>query len=158
MHAPHQLAVGDDAAAHAGADEEHRCVGAALQRAGPQLSDGRCLAVVFQRDGAAAFLADALSHRGAGVVQQGTAVGNIAGFIVHKARQGHRNALHFVLVGCIQRVQCVQKMLLRILRRGHGTRIRAVHLLIHHRIFDLGAANIKNHDLHIIFPPQNCAF
>lgn len=44
---------------------------------------------------------------------------------------------------CIQSVYCVEKMLLRILRRGHGTGIETVHLLVHDRIFDLGASYVK---------------
>ena len=47
----------------------------------------------------------------------------------------------------------IQKLRLRILRRGHRAAVRAVHLLIHDRVFDLGSAYIKNHDLHLVALP-----
>ena len=130
MHPAHQLSVGDDAAAHAGADDEHRSIAAAFQRAVCQLCHGGGLAVVFQYDRTAALFCQQLPHRGGGVVQQRSAVGNIAGAVIHKARQRHGNAGHLVLM-------------------GHRAAVRAVHLLIHDRVFDLGAAYIKNHDLHL---------
>ena len=153
MHPAHQLAVCDDAAAHAGADEEHCGVGAALQRPGPQLGKSGGLAVVFQHDRAAAPLPEQLPHRGGGVVQQCAAVGHKTGAAVHKARQRHGNAGHFVPVGRVKPVDGVQKLLLRVLRGGHRTGIGAVQPFVHHRILDLGAANVKNHDLHNRFPP-----
>lgn len=56
-------------------------------------------------------------------------------------------------MGRIQPVDCIQKLRLRILRRGHRAAVRAVHLLIHDRVFDLGSAYIKNHDLHLVTLP-----
>ena len=153
MHPAHQLSVGDDAAAHAGADDEHRSIAAAFQRAVCQLCHGGGLAVVFQYDRTAALFCQQLPHRGGGVVQQRSAVGNIAGAVIHKARQRHGNAGHLVLMGRIQPVDRIQKLRLRILRRGHRAAVRAVHLLIHDRVFDLGAAYIKNHDLHLVALP-----
>ena len=117
--APHQLSVGDDAAAHAGADEKHRRVAATLQDAALQLGHGSGFAVVFQQDAAAAFFGQALSHWGAGVVQQRAAVGNKAGLAVHKAGQGHGDAVHLVPVRGIQGVNGVEKVFLGVLRRGH---------------------------------------
>ena len=153
MHSAHQLPVGNDAAAHAGADDEHRRVAAVLQRAVCQLCHGGGLAVVFQDDGTAAFFCQQLPHRGGGIVQQRPAVGHIAGAVIHKARQRHGNAAHLVLMGRIQPVDRIQKLHLRILRRGHRAAVRAVHLLIHDRVFDLGSAYIKNHDLHLVTLP-----
>ena len=153
MHPAYQLSVGNNAAAHAGADDEHRSVAAVLQRAVCQLCHGGGFAVIFQYDRAAALFRQQLPHRGGGVVQQRPAVGNIAGAVIHKARQRHGNAAHLVLMGRIQPVDCIQKLRLRILRRGHRAAVRAVHLLIHDRVFDLGAAYIKNHDLHLIALP-----
>ena len=148
MHAANQLAIGNDAAAHAGADDKHCRIAAALQGTGPQLCNGCSLAVVFQRDTAAASFAHQLPHLRACVVQKCPAVGDIAGVGIHKAGQRHGDTVHFILMRCIQSVYCVEKMLLRILRRGHGTGIETVHLLVHDRIFDLGASYVKNHDLH----------
>ena len=153
MHPAHQLPVGNNAAAHAGADNEHRRVAAAFQRAVCQLCHGGGLAIVFQDNGAAALFCQQLPHRGSGVVQQSPAVGYIAGAVIHKARQRHGNADYLALVGRIQLVDCIQKLRLRILRRGHRAAVRAVHLLIHDRVFDLGAAYIKNHDLHLVALP-----
>ena len=84
MDAPHQLAVGDDAAAHTGADDKHRRVAAALQRTGLQLCKGSGLAVIFQRD------------------RKCPAVGDKAGAGVHKAGQGHGDAAYFIPVRRIQ--------------------------------------------------------
>ena len=104
MHAPHQLAVGDDAAAHAGADEEHRRIAAALQGPGLQLGHGGGLAVVFQQHAAAAFLGQQLAQRRVRIVEQSAAVGQIAGPGIHEARHGHGDAFHLVLMGQIQLV------------------------------------------------------
>ena len=153
MHSAHQLSVGNDAAAHAGADDEHRRVAAVLQRAVCQLCHGGGLAVIFQDNGTAALFCQQLPHRGSGVVQQRPAVGHIAGAVIHKARQRHGNAGHFIFVGRIQPVDRIQKLRLCILRRGHRAAVRAVHLLIHDRVFDLGSAYIKNHDLHLVTLP-----
>ena len=158
MHPAHQLPVGNDAAAHAGADNEHRRVAAALQGTVCQLCHGGGLAVVFQYNGTAALFRQQLPHRGGGVVQQRPAVGHIAGAVIHKARQRHGNAGHLVFVGRIQPVKRIQKLRLCILRRGHCAAVRAVHLLVHDRVFDLGAAYIKNHNFHLVALPQTVVF
>ena len=104
MDAPHQLAVGDDAAAHTGADDKHRRVAAALQRTGLQLCKGSGLAVIFQRDRTAASFVHQLPHLRTGVIQKCPAVGDKAGVSVHKAGQGHGDAAYFIPVRRIQSI------------------------------------------------------
>ena len=67
---------------------------------------------------------------------------------INEAGQAHGNAVHLRRVGAIERLQCGEKVLLRVVRGGDAARIRPVQLLVHHRVFDLSAAYVKDHNFH----------
>ena len=148
--APHQLTVDDKAPAHAGADDENRPVGAAFQGPQLQLRDGGSLAVVFQEDTAAAALGQPGPYRSADIVEKGRcpAAPHDAMLGINEAGQAHGNAVHLRRVGAIERLQRGEKVLLRVARGGDAARVRPVQLLVHHRVFDLSAAYVKDHNFH----------
>ena len=67
---------------------------------------------------------------------------------INEAGQAHGNAVHLRRVGAIERLQRGEKVLLRVVRGGDAARIRPVQLLVHHRVFDLSAAYVKDHNFH----------
>ena len=149
--AAHQLPINDQAAAHTGADDEHRCVFTALQRAPLQLCNGGRFAVILDPDPAAAGLGQPGANRRAHIVgQRGCpAALDHALLGIDEAGQAQGNAIHLVLVGQVDLPQGVQEVFLRIRRGGRAARIGPVQPFIHHRIFDPGAAHIKNHYFHV---------
>ena len=157
MDAPRQLSVDDKAPAHAGADDENRPVGAAFQGALLQLRDGGSLAVVLQKDPAAAPCAQQRPDGGADVVEQGggTAAPHDAMLGINEAGQAHGNAVHLRRVGAVERLQCGEKVLLRIAGGGDAARVLPVELFIHDGVFDLGTAYIKDHNFHICCPQSD---
>ena len=150
MDAPHQLTVDDQTAAHSGADDKDSAVGAAFQGALLQFCNGCSLAVVFQEDTAAAALGQPGPYRSADIVEKGgcPAAPHDAMLGINEAGQAHGNAVHLRRVGAIERLQRGEKVLLRVARGGDAARIRPVQLLVHHRVFDLSAAYVKDHNFH----------
>ena len=149
--AAHQLPINDQTAAHTGADDEHCCVPAALQRAPLQLRNGSRFAVILDPDPAAAGLGQPGADRRAHIVGQRECPAALdhALFGINEAGQAQGNAVHLVLVGQVDLPQGVQEVFLRIRRGGRAARIGPVQLLIHHGILDPGAAHIKNHYFHV---------
>ena len=148
--APYQLSVDDQTAAHSGADDKDSAVGAAFQGPQLQLRDGGSLAVVFQEDTAATALGQPGPYRSADIVEKGgcPAAPHDAMLGINEAGQAHGNAVHLRRVGAIERLQRGKKVLLRVARGGDAARIRPVQLLVHHRVFDLSAAYVKDHNFH----------
>ena len=67
---------------------------------------------------------------------------------VDEAGQAQCDAVHLVPVGAVELRQRFEKVRLAVAGRRDAAGLVPVHRIVHDRVFDLGAAHVKDHDLH----------